>query len=326
MIVHDRIYGQAEISEPVLLDLMTSAAIQRLHGVLQHGISGLIGITSPVSRYEHSIGVMLLSRQMGASLEEQVAALLHDVSHTAFSHVIDYVMNNHDNQGYHDDVKLEYVARTDLPGILSSHGYQWQDVLDEKAYAILEQPAPALCADRLDYFLRDTLDLGLSTLEACRQALAHLVVHEGRIMTDNLGVARWLAHKYIAADRASWADYREVGLYELTARAIRLAITLGVITEADFWSTDKPLWKKLHDSAVPELKDALALISPDTTFEQDEDNPEFTVSTKIRTIDPDIVVGGAVEQLSSLDSDFARYRAEYVSSKSGAWPYRVIRP
>jgi HD superfamily phosphohydrolase len=37
---------------------------------------------------------MLLVRRLGASLEEQIAALLHDVSHTAFSHVIDSVDHN----------------------------------------------------------------------------------------------------------------------------------------------------------------------------------------------------------------------------------------
>lgn len=40
---------------------------------------------------------MLLNRQLDASMEEQIVALLHDVSHTAFSHVIDYVFDDHDN-------------------------------------------------------------------------------------------------------------------------------------------------------------------------------------------------------------------------------------
>ncbi|MCJ7703374.1 MAG: HD domain-containing protein, partial [Anaerolineales bacterium] len=88
MIYSDPVYGPVEITEPVLLDLMESRAIQRLHGVLQHGVSALVGITSPTSRFEHSVGALLLVRRLGASLEEQVAALLHDISHTAFSHVI----------------------------------------------------------------------------------------------------------------------------------------------------------------------------------------------------------------------------------------------
>jgi HD superfamily phosphohydrolase len=62
----DAVYGTVNITEPVLLDLMVSAAMQRLKGVQQHGISSLIGITQPVTRFEHSLGAMLLVRRLGA--------------------------------------------------------------------------------------------------------------------------------------------------------------------------------------------------------------------------------------------------------------------
>ena len=39
---------------------------------------------------------MLLALKFGSSLEEQIKALLHDISHSAFSHVIDYVLGNID--------------------------------------------------------------------------------------------------------------------------------------------------------------------------------------------------------------------------------------
>ena len=65
MIYYDTVYGEIEINEAVILDLMASEAMQRLRGVLQHGISGLIGITSPVTRFDHSVGVMILVRRLG---------------------------------------------------------------------------------------------------------------------------------------------------------------------------------------------------------------------------------------------------------------------
>ena len=164
----DAIYGIVEINEPVLIDLMATQAMRRLHGVLQHGITALIGLTQPVTRFDHSVGVMLLVRGLGGSLEEQIAALLHDISHTAFSHVIDYVVDGHDSQSYHEEWKESHLAASDVPDVLARHGYDWRDFLHEEDYALLEQPAPRLCADRLDYFLRDSRDLGLSTLDANR--------------------------------------------------------------------------------------------------------------------------------------------------------------
>lgn len=323
---HDRIYGDFEIDQPVLLDLMQTRAMQRLHGVLQHGITGLIGITRPTSRFEHSLGVMGLVRRFGGPLEAQIAALLHDISHTAFSHVIDYVVDNHDHQSYHEDKKAWYVAQSDVPAVLVQHGIDLETVLHEEDFALLEQPAPRLCADRLDYFLRDSVDLELATLAEVHAALDHLIVADGRIVTNDVSVARWLAETYIAADRKSWANFREVGVYEVTARAIRTALKSGAITEADFWLTDAELWRKLCDIHDDDLQRQLALISPDTRFEWDDASPTFRVSTKLRTIDPDVLTDNGLFALSELDPDFARHRTAYLHDNTGKWPMRVVKP
>ncbi len=298
--------------------------MRRLGAVLQHGITALIGITRRVSRFEHSLGVMLLVRRFGGSLEAQIAALLHDVSHTAFSHVIDYVVDGHDRQSYHEEHKESFLGASGVPNLLSEHGYDWRDFVHEEDYPLLEQPAPALCADRLDYFLRDSFDLGLSTLDEIQRALDHLSVYDGRIVADGVDVARWMADTYLAADQASWANFREVGLYELTARAIKTAMRIGSIIEDDFWGTDNELWAKLHTVDHTEVQRQLALISKDTQFEWDEAAPTFRVSTKLRTIDPDILLNDHVQRLSSLDADFAHRRTDYLSRHSGKWPMRVI--
>lgn len=90
MLVNDEIYGEYEV-EAVLQDLIQSKPVQRLKGIHQGGASYLVNPKWNVTRYEHSMGVMLLIRRLGGSIEEQIAGLLHDVSHTAFSHVIDFV-------------------------------------------------------------------------------------------------------------------------------------------------------------------------------------------------------------------------------------------
>lgn len=327
MEIKDRVYGFEQIDEPVLLELLQSAAVKRLGGVLQHGISGLIGLTRPVTRLEHSLGVMVLVRRLGGGVKEQIAALLHDVSHTAFSHVIDYVVQNHDGQSYHEEMKEQFMAGSDLPAGLAGYGYDWRDFLHEEHYPLLEQPAPRLCADRLDYFLRDSLDLGLISPAGITQALAHLVVHEGRIMADDLAVARWLAYSYIAADEASWANFREVGLYEVTAKAIQRGLAIGAIAESDFWGDDQGLWGRLQAGSDPLLKQLFAQISVDSRFVWDEQQPDFWVGTKLRTIDPDVVDGsGRSQPLSALDPHFAAYRQDYLHRKQGKWPMRLIGP
>lgn len=326
MLYQDAIYGSTYITEPVLLALLETAALQRLRGVLQHGISAVIGITDPITRYDHSLGVMLLVRRLGGTLEEQIAALLHDVSHTAFSHVIDYVFNGHNSQSYHDDKKADYILQTDIPEVLRRYGYDWNQFLHEEDFSLLEQPAPALCADRLDYFLRDSQGLGLANLLQIQDALDHLVVVHERIATDDLQAARWLGYNFIKADDASWANFREVGIYELTAQAIRRGLQVGEIEEADLWGTDQVLWAKLQNGRDAVLQELLCQISPQTQFAWDEESPTFCVSTKLRAIDPDVALGNELRPLSTLDPAFARHRMDYLTSKEGRWPMRVIKP
>ncbi|NIR30385.1 MAG: HD domain-containing protein, partial [Gammaproteobacteria bacterium] len=170
----DAIYGPVEITEPVLLELMESDAMRRLRGISQHGVTALLGITPSFSRFDHSVGAMLLVRDLGAPVEEQAAALLHDISHTAFSHVIDFVFDDHSGQSYHEKKKEELVAASDVPEILGRHGMDWRGLMDEARFPLLEQSSPDLCADRLDYFFRDLEFLGLAGDGEIEAAVASL--------------------------------------------------------------------------------------------------------------------------------------------------------
>lgn len=322
----DAIYGTVEITEPVLLDLMESNALRRLKGVSQHGVTARLGITPAFSRFDHSIGAMLLARRLGAPLGEQVAALLHDVSHTAFSHVIDYVFDDHSGQSYHEEKKEWFIAESDIPAILARYGLDWHDFLDETRFLILEQPLPALCADRLDYFFRDLEFLDLATRGEIAAVIESLVVREGRIVMNDPDAARWLAYTFIETDRKSWSNFREVGLYQLTAEAIKAATRSGFIAEADLWGSDDALWEKLCSADHPEIRALINLISPGTRFIWDEEDPAFRVTTKVRTIDPPVADGTVVKPLSELDPVFARNREAYLTSKHGQWPMSVVSP
>jgi hypothetical protein len=112
-------------------------------------------------------------------------------------------------------------------------------------------------------------------------------------------------------------------LYELAAIAIRRGLEIGALSEADLWSTDREAWDKLQSCPDDELQAALRMVSPDTQFTWDEAAPTFWVSTKLRTIDPHVLVDGHAIPLSELDPDFAVFRQKYLQSKQGKWPVRV---
>jgi uncharacterized protein len=317
----DTVYGSASFTDPMIPDLMQSDAIQRLRSVLQHGITAVLGITQPITRFEHSVGAMILVQRTGGSVCEQAAALLHDVSHTAFSHVADFVFGG--PHSYHEVKRREWMAQSDIPAVLSRHGVDWTDFLDDERFPLLEQPSPRLCADRLDYFLRDSLALGIVTQAQAMQLSGSLVVAAGRFAVRELDAARLFGYKYIEADRTSWSNKTAILLYELTARALRTALDRSVITETDLWGGDKQLWDKLSQSQDSATAASVKLILRYRDFIVDESKPTVRLQPKIRTIDPDVVTEDGMLPLSALDADFRAYRDNYLRTRASTISLRL---
>ena len=141
--------------EPVILDLISTPSLQRLQGVDQSGypapfFPGALKHT----RFDHSLGVYFLLHRYNAPLEEQIAGLIHDVSHTAFSHCADYMQgdpNAGKTQSHQDDVFASFVRSSEIPEILARHSIDVEMILDDAQFPLKEQPLPDLCADRIDY-------------------------------------------------------------------------------------------------------------------------------------------------------------------------------
>lgn len=57
------------------------------------------------------MGVMLLIKKLNGSIEEQIAGWIHDISHTAFSHLIDYVFDSEGED--HHEHRFEEVLKID---------------------------------------------------------------------------------------------------------------------------------------------------------------------------------------------------------------------
>src|SRR6266481_3951243 len=89
------IYGNFIVTEPVLVDLFNHPIMERIKHIRQYGVSDyIIKQKKEYTRYEHCVGVWALLYLYGARLEEQIAGLLHDTSHTVFSHVGDTLFSH----------------------------------------------------------------------------------------------------------------------------------------------------------------------------------------------------------------------------------------
>ena len=190
--IRDRVYGKFTITNPVIIELINSQALKRLKGIAQYGVPDRFYHLKGYSRFEHSLGVMILLRILGATEEEQVAGLLHDISHTAFSHVVDWVIGNGDFENFQDNKHQDFIKSSEIGGILKRYGLKPERVSDLKNFKLLDSELPEICADRIDYALRE---FDLKTARIC---LKSLTIRDGKIVFKNkvaakIGNAEFLA-------------------------------------------------------------------------------------------------------------------------------------
>lgn len=320
----DPIYGDVSFTEPLLIELYHSKAVQRLSDIYQGGITAFIKPARKTTRIEHSVGVAALLRHLGAEVVEQAAGLIHDVPHTAFSHVIDFVFPNH-RHIYHEEHRDEMLANSDLPAIFADYDLDWQVVAEAENFSLLEQPLPALCADRLDYFFRDgVVDVGTFSAADAQSLLAHLCVWDGQIVVDDVDAARWLGEQFLRLDDVCWCSVQEVGWYAVMARALRAAMAHGIIAEADFAGTDRVLFERIRTLDVPEIQQWMSLLRIDVDFARVDGPADLEALPKVRAVDPPVLVDERVVPLSRLDAAFARYRETYIAGKQGSWHLRIL--
>lgn len=94
--------------------------------------------------------------------------------------MIDYVFDNED-ESYHEEIFSSVVKNSEIPAILAKHGYNYEDILlDDSKWTLLERSAPELCADRVDYTLRDMYTYGYISLEEVHRFLEDIIAVEGK--------------------------------------------------------------------------------------------------------------------------------------------------
>ncbi|KAF1677687.1 HD domain-containing protein [Bacillus sp. SKDU12] len=319
MEIHDDIYGKHHI-DGVLEELIKSAPVQRLKGIYQGGASFLVNRKWNVTRYDHSIGVMLLIKKLGGTIEEQIAGLLHDVSHTAFSHVIDIVFEN-EEEDYHENIFHQVIAHSKIPGILKKHGYNAEELLaDDTRWTMLEQSAPELCADRIDYTLRDMYKYGHISLHEAQTFLEHLIVSNGRLFPGDIESAEWFVKVYYKEVIDFFLHPVNVYGYVYVARALKAALEYHVLSTEDLLKTDQEVLDILHSSKNEEVLSLLKFIHPDIQVKEDNIHYDFYQKKKMRLIDPSILHHGKWMKASAISENVRKWGdIAYRKAKKGVY-------
>lgn len=156
--------------------LIDAPEFQRLRRIRQLGLAYFAYQTAEHSRFTHSLGAFHLATRVLERLTRKyvisevdalavrVAALLHDIGHGPFSHVIESILGFH-----HEDYTVEAVTSpsTEVGSIISSYSTALADDVsaiirgDFRRMALGQLVSSQLDVDRMDYLLRDTMMTGV---------------------------------------------------------------------------------------------------------------------------------------------------------------------
>jgi hypothetical protein len=294
---NDRVYGQMSVDDPRILSLIACPTFQRLKGIKQAGPSAFAFPFKTVTRFEHSLGVYVLLRSLNADLREQVAGLLHDISHTAFSHAVDFVYTS-EEQNHHEQLKHTFLERPDIVTALKSLRFTPDDFYDDAIYPLLERPLPWLCADRFDYFCRDGLACGVLEPGDASAFRAHLTVIEGTLVFTDASVARRAVERFAVMNRDWWASATESYIYNEFADALREGFRLGVLGKSDLLADDTHVLACLESAHSPLINEKLDHVVHFRPERLGGFRPRIT--PKVRWIDPPVQVGTGFAPLSAV--------------------------
>lgn len=253
-----------------MMRLIDTPEFQRLRRIKQLGLGLYTYQGAEHSRFTHSLGAFhLMSRVLDRLGEKhnfkpldraaaRAAALLHDIGHGSFSHVMEKVLGFH-----HEKWTVEVVLSeaTEIGQLLASYAPE----LPGKVAAIIEgkfQPAALgqlvssqLDVDRMDYLLRDSLmtgaKYGIYDLEWIINALA-IDEENDRIYVEARGL--YAVEEYL---QARYYMFRQVYFHrtlrsaEAVLRAIlRRALTLLESGQVVWYAPDTAFEKVLRRSSL----------------------------------------------------------------------------
>lgn len=317
-------YGKFEIKEPVLIDLINSPSMQRLKHINQYGITAYASNIASFSRYEHSMGVFLVLKKFNASLHEQIAGLLHDVSHTVFSHIGDLIFNHvSEKNSYQDDIHEWFINNTELAEILARHGFSVKDILHkQKIFQALEQDLPHLCADRLEYNLRGALVEKHINQYDIDAILAALQFADGNWFFTELDQAKKLGFVSLYLQQFVYTSPANCLMNYWTGQALRRALEINLISMHDIhFSVDDLVLetlKKSNDAIITGLLDKLFnqqyLICKGTPELHD-----FHFALKFRGINPFVLVKNRLQLLTELDEEYLTYFQKVKACTKDGW-------
>ena len=191
--VRDPIHDYIDLTS-VEVKLVDTPAYQRLRWIKQLGPTNLVYPGANHTRHEHCMGTCHVVGKMADSAglnsdEKQlarVAGLLHDLGHTAFSHLGDEIEGLED----HAIRTTKIILETDISDILSDEGIDPNEInqIILGNHTLGPLVSGDLDGDRLDYLVRDAHYTGVSAGVDMGRLIATMAISDSNLVIKENGL------------------------------------------------------------------------------------------------------------------------------------------
>lgn len=305
----DAVYGDIEIKHPLVIKILESAPLQRLKAIDMAGYStGFFPGTSH-SRFEHSLGVYHLLSKHGARLEECIHGLLHDVSHTVFSHAVDYAVagGSGEKQDFQDQVFQKFIRDTEIPALLRDFGLDPEFVFDEDNFPLQENSIPNLCADRLDYCFRGLYHYKVLPLTEIQELVGFLRNNQNQWFFETQEAAERFAKAFSNLDDTVYDSLTSAAMLNSVGSCLKYAMEKQILKTEDLFTTDKEVLSKIsaYIDDDTQLNKLWKRMSGKTPYKNDPEDYEIVVRCKSRIVDPQFIsADGILRKLSEVSQEW----------------------
>lgn len=248
MMLDTKIWGEVKIENPLIEELIKSPKMERLKGIDQCGYSKTYHPNSVHTRFEHSLGCFLLLQKFEASIEEQISGLIHDVSHSAFSHCIDYVLSSGDEkkQNLQDNIFKSFVSKTNIPQTLNKYNFDVEYILEEDNFPLQESELPDLCADRIDYSLLSLVYYNEIDLKKARKIINGFEIVDKKWVFKSLDAAQEFAQLFSRLNTNYYSGFESAVVFRTVGDYLKHALQKKYITINDLYETDVFVLEKIN--------------------------------------------------------------------------------
>ncbi len=275
-------------------------------------------------RLSHSLWVALIIRHFTHDQKQTLAGLFHDISHSIFSHVGDFLLWDAENQESSEQYMIRLLFEDSIiMKELEKLRISIPEVDDYTLYPIADNHWPQLSADRLEYTLSSGLNMGKISLNQIKNIYNNITIVTNEDWVPEIGFTDKLLAKELALlaldnDSNCFSSSKNTISMYFLAEIVRKMLDRKLLTPEQMYTwTDSQAIECIENTWDTEIRDMRKFYKNLWTYKIYADKPEsdlFVVSSKNkrRYIDPLVKIDTTCTRVSKLYPDFYDMKEKHI--------------